>query len=84
VFGTPGVALIAARGAAETAEPDVRTELLAAVESAGTRLALAQTALRRLWLDDEPGDPVVFDDVAHELLRCRDWLAGYVAEHLKA
>ena len=22
--------------------------------------------------------------VARELLRCRDWLAGYVAEHLKA
>jgi len=84
VFAQPGAALTAARGAVEFAAPEVRAELIAAVESAGTRLALAQTALRRLWLDDEAGDPAVFDDIARELLRCRDWLAGYVAEHLRA
>jgi hypothetical protein len=84
VFGAPGEALIAARGAVELAAPEVRADLVAAVEAAGTRLALARTALRRLWLDDEAGDPAVFDDVARELCRCRDWLAGYVAEYLKA
>jgi len=79
VFAQPGAALLAARAAT-----GATAELVTAVESAGTRLALAQTALRRLWLDDAAGDPAVFDDIARELLRCRDWLAGYVAEHLTA
>jgi hypothetical protein len=80
LFGRPGAAFAAARDATEPAP----AELVGGIEAAGTRLALAQMALRRLWLDDVAGDPAVFDDIARELLRCRDWLAGQVAEHLKA
>lgn len=82
VFAKPGEALLAARGAVEFANPEVRDDLIRAVEAAGTQLAVAQAALRRLWAADPPAGALPFDDVAGRLLRCREWLAKLVSEHL--
>jgi len=84
VFARPGEALAAARGSVEFAAPDFREELSVAVEASGTQLALAQSAVRRLWRDDAPTDPAVFDDIVARLLRCRELLQDSVEAHLSA
>jgi hypothetical protein len=82
VFARPGEALIAARGSVEFAGEAVRGQLITAVEAAGTQLAISQSALRKLWRDDTPADPAVFDGIAVRLLRTREWLQNVVEEHL--
>jgi hypothetical protein len=82
VFAQPGEALVAARGSVEFAAATVRHDLITAVEAAGTQLAIGQAALRQLWRGDRPADPAVFDAIAGQLLRCREWLRNVVEEHL--
>jgi hypothetical protein len=62
------------------AATEVRPELVAAVEAAATQLALSQGALRRLWREDSPGDPAVFNEITSQLVTVRDWLATRVTE----
>jgi hypothetical protein len=82
VFAQPGEALVAARGSVQFAAAAVREELIVAVEAAGRHLALAHSALRRLWRDDAPADPAVFDEIAARLLSCREWLRDFIEEQL--
>ena len=84
VFAQPGEALVAARGSVEFAAPDFREELVTMVEGAGTQLAVAHSAVRRLWRDDAPTDPAVFDDIAVRLLKIRGLLQRSVEAHLGA
>jgi len=79
VFAKPGEPLVAARGSVQFAAVGVRQELVAAVEAAATQLALSQSALRRLWRDDSPADPAVFDEITGRLVSFREWLATFVA-----
>jgi len=79
VFAKPGEPLVAARGSVQFAAVGVRQELVAAVEAAATQLALSQAALRRLWRDDSPADPAVFDEATSRLVSFREWLATFVA-----
>jgi hypothetical protein len=82
VFARPGEALVAARGSVQFAAAADREFLIAAVEAAATQLAISQSALRRLWLDDRPADPAAFDAIASHLLRCREWLRNVIEERL--
>ncbi len=79
VFAKPGEPLLAARGSVRAAAAEVRPELIAAVEAAATQLALSQAVLRRLWRDDSPAGPAVFDDLTSQLVSFREWLAASVA-----
>ena len=78
VFARPGEPLIAARGSVQFAAVASRQQLIAAVEAAATQLALSQAVLRRLWRDDSPAGPDVFDDVTSRLVGYREWLATSV------
>jgi hypothetical protein len=80
VFARPGEPLTAARGSVQFAAAAVRPELVAAVEAAASRLALSQGALRRLWREDSPADPAIFDEITSQLVTVRDWLSTRVTE----
>lgn len=82
VFARPGEPLVAARRSVAFAAAPIREELILGVAAAGRQLALSQAALRRLWHEDAPADPAVFDDIAVQSLRCRKWLRTFVATHL--
>jgi hypothetical protein len=82
VFARPGEPLVAARGSVEFAAAPVREELTLGVEAAGRQLAVSQALLRRLWSDDAHVDAAAFDDIAAQLLRCREWLHTLVAAHV--
>lgn len=69
---------------------EIATSYYPAAIAAGTSLAeqgkirggaIGQSALRRLWRDDTPADPAVFDDIAIRLLRTREWLQNGVEEY---
>jgi len=82
VFARPGEPLVAARGSVEFAAAPNREELILGVEAAGRQLAVSQAVLRRLWSADTRADAAVFDDIAAQLLRCREWLHTFVAAHV--
>jgi hypothetical protein len=82
VFARPGEPLVAARGSVQFAAAADREFLIAAVEAAATQLAISQSALRRLWLEDRPADPAEFDAIASHLLRCREWLRTVVGDYV--
>jgi hypothetical protein len=83
-FSRPGEALGAARAAAQSAPSEVRADFARAVEAAATQLAIGQTVLRRLWRADDPPAlaDAVFDEVAAQLWRCREWLQMVVPDYL--
>lgn len=83
VFAQPGEPLVAARGSVQFAAVSVREELIKAVEAAAGQLALSQSMVRRLWQDGPPVDAAVFDAMAGQLLRCREWLTNVVEEALE-
>jgi len=84
IFARPGEPFRAARGSVEFTAAPFRAEFIPRVEAAGTQLALSQSVLRRLWRDDAPADPAVFDEIAERLLACRDGLRHLVEAHLDA
>ncbi|GIE94553.1 hypothetical protein [Paractinoplanes rishiriensis] len=73
-FARPGAALGEAREAVRAASG----HQVAAVEAAATQLAVAQSALRRLWLTEAPADSAAFDEITAHLRRCHDWLAQHL------
>ena len=81
-FAQPGESLAAARASARSAGGPDPEQVIAAVEAAGTQLALSQVALRRLWRDDSPADPAVFDQITAQLLGLHSWLQNLVAEQV--
>lgn len=84
VFDQPGEPLKAARRSIEFTAAPFRAEFIPRIEAAGAQLAISQLVLRRLWREDTPADPAVFDEIAHRLLACRDGLHHLVAAHLDA
>jgi hypothetical protein len=79
IFARPGEAVAAARRAAPSVSGDVREYLAPAVEAAAGQLAIAESALRRVWDSDMPAEPAVFDGIAVQLVRCRELLHDLVA-----
>ncbi|MET0495445.1 MAG: hypothetical protein ABW000_20160 [Actinoplanes sp.] len=77
-FAQPGGSLAVARASARSAAGPDPEQVVAAVEAAGTQLALSQVALRRLWRDDSPADPGVFDQITAQLVGLHTWLQDRV------
>ena len=81
-FAEPGRPLAAARASVRSAAVTDPGQVVAAVEAAATQLALSQVALRRLWRDDSPADPAVFDQITAQLVTFRTWLHGLIGEQI--
>jgi hypothetical protein len=79
IFARPGEALNAAREAVPEVADSVREYLAPAVEACAGQLAIAESALRRVWDSDLPAEAAVFDGIAVQLVRCRDMLQDMMA-----